>query len=1255
MPNFGRFETVDELYRTPFGCVWKAHCVDDNGSRRARDYVIKAYDPPPLQAEVSGGAEAKGWKAFQERAQVQKRLSDAGAWHWAAIHELSIADGKPFYVTDYYPRTAQRLIAGRVILDPAALHEIISSVADGLRELREVCNQSHGSLKPTNILIGGVGDLRSAKIVLTDPLFGETPEAKDGEADHYAVGMLLYQLVMHRPFRTIAWPIANSPEWSRLGKSATAWRMLCTLLLNPDARQRPNADLLRRSLAGLAPRALSIGSVAALPRAMIRKGSVRKAVVCMSVFAVFAGGAGTYVGLKQSNCQSRVQVARAKWLDALWNDKPTLARLQSLGEPVIGDADWNVVQVSQERETRLAHLSVSALLRSEAADATVEQIRSRLIADYDRTAEPLRQFQHSYETEGYKQAANYLAAVIAAPPPNETLLAPAIVGRMNLAESLRIHPPPVSAATIGAIQRLVSSEDPDLKAFVQAIVAGIPSTWKLTPDGQWQHDGSDLEGLLARVENVQDWPAAYDEQQLNRDLKINPDHPRVADVRHWLDELSNYQKVSLTAEQLQAANNLKTRLITERAAVQQELSRFPQDNQNAITKLNADCSVLDQEIGQLIHRQFTRKELSEAFASSIAAITRQIDSLHDRNKTTIPGDFAAWYATTTKRGEQLNSPAAREFFDSWMKGRALKDVDNAWREKTTKLADSLTGLEADFAVPGELNLSPWDGPTLRFGYGLIGEILRAARPDTAEIPSDAIAAARQAFNSWCTEVEKLKKDSMALRNPIDESAIAAHDALWKSEEDQRFWKDQATGTGPFAAAMGPLLARVEEVRAIGSLSYVEALDKLRGASSAEISVAAWSRLGKLGRQAFPGELTPADLRQWTSLLRAVDDALLKFPFERPDASQQVNASALAMWKKALEGATGEDLLEAAADAPSQIHFTPDLSAVSALAKYNWLLYLARHADATRAAADRLALNDQIKNLSEWDQYAISTLDSDDSTQAVITRGLYLWSADDVTRKHSWDNEQALISKEIAEAKQQVSAYQIDSAIARLRKLNAPAAKAELSSLLQRQMAASDERLKGQQLYDSKDYVQALAHFINAAQGGDTQALVNMGGMYRDGKGMSHPDVKQSISLLQLAASRGNSNAVTELARAYLADNESSKLAIEVNNILKMFADAASRGDVVAMEAEAQLAMKEHDADGAARWLKRAMPSQESRLPKLMRQLAKLYEEANQGASARQWYVASAAGGDDEAAKWVRSHPEIQNRGGPKLPNEIPTP
>src|SRR3954465_16050560 len=111
MATFAEYEILEELHRGPLGSVLRGRLPGE-----AEDFAIKVFDPAMMGLLEADSAT----QTFLDRVAMQKLLASRGARHWAPIHELNATDDGAFYVTDYYPLTAQKLIDEKTPLDPRA-------------------------------------------------------------------------------------------------------------------------------------------------------------------------------------------------------------------------------------------------------------------------------------------------------------------------------------------------------------------------------------------------------------------------------------------------------------------------------------------------------------------------------------------------------------------------------------------------------------------------------------------------------------------------------------------------------------------------------------------------------------------------------------------------------------------------------------------------------------------------------------------------------------------------------------------------------------------------------------------------------------------------------------------------------------------------------------------------------------------------------------------------------------------------------
>jgi len=230
MASYGGYETVRELYHSGLASSFSARGAGQTAER----YTVKLYQPfladamaDRLQAEID---------CFLDGARLQQKVAASGAQHWSGVREIGAVQGGAFYVGDYHGRSVQQLVTGRVKLSGAGLYQLIHSIVQGLRELKNACNRPHGNLKPSNILLTGKGKISKARPLLADPAGAARLDPQMGDVvDFHALGEIIYQLVLHRTGKAMGgWPAPEGPEWNRLGKKGEQWRQLCNRLLNPN-------------------------------------------------------------------------------------------------------------------------------------------------------------------------------------------------------------------------------------------------------------------------------------------------------------------------------------------------------------------------------------------------------------------------------------------------------------------------------------------------------------------------------------------------------------------------------------------------------------------------------------------------------------------------------------------------------------------------------------------------------------------------------------------------------------------------------------------------------------------------------------------------------------------------------------------------------------------------------------------------------------------------------------------------------------
>src|SRR2546421_1763422 len=91
--------------------------------------------------------------------------------------------------------------------------------------------------------------------MLAEPLAADSTKAASEQGDLAALGRVLYELVMHKPYNVAcAWPIPESPEWARMGRAGKGWREFCNKLLSTDPADTMTLEAAQAELIKLKPK-----------------------------------------------------------------------------------------------------------------------------------------------------------------------------------------------------------------------------------------------------------------------------------------------------------------------------------------------------------------------------------------------------------------------------------------------------------------------------------------------------------------------------------------------------------------------------------------------------------------------------------------------------------------------------------------------------------------------------------------------------------------------------------------------------------------------------------------------------------------------------------------------------------------------------------------------------------------------------------------------------------------------------------------
>jgi tetratricopeptide (TPR) repeat protein len=318
MPRFGEYETIEQLSVAEephhFTTVWKGR---RSGASDGSFYAVKCYAPRPDRIGTGQPKDAPEQDRALSFLDGIKRLKKAYYGEGgcvAPVHAFGLAPEGAWFATDFYERgTLKGYIDRQGRVDEEALRHVVRSVVTGCLALKRSCGgQSHGNLKPSNILLAGrQGPLRKSPLYLSDPYPGplqmhgvQTANQRNAWEladpgmeiqDLRAIGELVLQLVEGRLLRgayEYNYPVTRSERWDKLGHTGEMWQRLCNRLLDP------RLSLEKESLEGL-ERELR-------PRAAQKKLRVTLAVLA----GMFLVGVFAYFGM--SGLGKLVKAHRAK-------------------------------------------------------------------------------------------------------------------------------------------------------------------------------------------------------------------------------------------------------------------------------------------------------------------------------------------------------------------------------------------------------------------------------------------------------------------------------------------------------------------------------------------------------------------------------------------------------------------------------------------------------------------------------------------------------------------------------------------------------------------------------------------------------------------------------------------------------------------------------------------------------------------------------------------------------------------------------
>lgn len=909
MSTFGKYEEVTELYSGERGSVFSARPA---GAREIR-YAVKTFSPRALDTDE------QFWEgqAFTERARVQQRVAGAGGSHWAPIHELGTSPAGTYYVTDFHPLSAASLVRGRVDVSAGVLYSIVRSVVAGLNELKSAAGRAHGNLKATNVLVNSRGDVAVAGAVLTDP--ASAPDAaRVGEGgDLYALGELIYLLVLGKPFTGGgAWPLEPAREWTRLGgRQGRLWRRLCNDLLSPDPSSRPaNLDAVAKRVRRLVPS---------------RSGPSRRLSLSLAaVTFVVATGVVAVLGFRDAAARREVCAAKDQWAGGL---------TQALADPrrrSLFEADADLVRVVRELDAAaLGSFECDVSTGRFGFSPNVRKFRqTQNTRDAVRRAErglsPIQwrqlaraaELQGRFEARGWTGPARHLAGCIAGARPGSSDLAAGIERFLVALAAVDRNLPAVEVQWValqGRTRELEETRDRVMRAFAAHLRSSAAASVKLTDAGfgdlREVRDAAELASALAH-EHSQLGPY-YDEARFREDVvgSIKPGRVQAADIDRFRKAMPAYKirdeeiKRAVTELKAQAAANDK--LVRDSGIDEPQAVEFA-------TKLNT----VDLYIGRFASAKFIQRDIDDGtFARERNEVQREIASLKGFVRM---DDVDLWLRKLKQEPLGIDSRELNDYWDLWRDNLAKLAAQLAGQRvrlaelqnDTRRLHDVL--IEMDRAVPPPKSLD--DEVLAKAAEVKREEVLASLVKDRAAIDlarqpnsvqrvkeSPAVNAAKVAFKQWTEDLAELGKDFPLARGRLFTPDVRP-DEKWAAAKPE-FWNDRI-----IRSLVAQDVERLNRLRALEARPRDELLRTARDDESDEVALHAWRLLGVRAEPAWPTR--PGELATEAELRERLAGLLSKYAGrdEATRARREINDEGPRRWRRFAEAAGVDEAMLASA-------------------------------------------------------------------------------------------------------------------------------------------------------------------------------------------------------------------------------------------------------------------------------------------------------------------------------------------------------
>jgi TPR repeat protein len=1202
MNRFGNYELAGEPSRTPLGWVCACRRIDDGAqtlmlkceeleAHRLVDSIASLQSPRPAAQEP--------WvQRFLQRAQLQKKVSSNGS-AWAPIHESDLAEPGPYYITDYFSRTCEKLSAGRVQLTAAELHGIVSSVLAGLVELRDACGRAHGNLKPSNVLLPAAG-VRGHRARLTDPADGPCNDAAAFAGDLESVAKLIYQLTIHKPFRPSAWPFQKSDEWKSLGRAGKSWRDLCNNLLDPHPQARPTLDDVCKSVASftakqiaLAPTGLSRPFKAIAGRIPI----VKFAIVILAA-AIVLTGAGIYIHRTERANQARLHLAASQWLDPVLNLSPEQIRQYQLSDasPLIDDADRTAVKsaLDFQPDQETFGTSFTGFRTARAGVAAMQRIHSSLVSLYHERLRRLQERATMFTTLGWPRPSTKYQKLASSFPsdPSDSDLPAALKSLSGVA--------PTDPRT-SSLEKQWTAYDTQIKTLSMSTSKDVSTAaallrthaYDLIDDDGHLRDAPAFDQDVRRVTQlsplVSDWPNRYDASRLKAEstsLTLPPTN--VSHIDQWLAVTAGYRRVDPA----------------ELAPIAKKLS----EDLNRVVALSTGL----------------KGPAAQGVSAARDAISIRITALNDtleKDKSTLGQEQASIHAAIDALKSQISSSAVltklqdykdikfgSSQIDSFWTSQLLDVQPSSWKDQQPRL-DRLHSVLVVIAqlppIPTDFT-GPWRDAAAQHYDDSVQIFLQSSGNSEAFSPT-AAQSLRTDYTVWTRELSRVRQAFPPQQFPDLESLAAQRQYI-------TFLRQWAEPRGsPLHDLLASTLLRLRVLVGVADEPNPVALESLlQKKLTPEEHAIAWLRLRQIAPTTSIQDTAiltrQATLR--TSAHQALDYAQSHAADpDRPAWKKRLddlNQSSRSVWLDIVNNPSSDALLRTALAPETRAAFAIVLplnsAALNPTAVYNVALARARDSKPDEIQKVTIDLRTAIKATTQpADRSFLAPLDQKLASPSPVTE----LSPPAVDKWFLLPEQAANRYDAFADPKRKAAQAAWDagdpqSALAFVSGLD-DGRTSQLIAAIRKSVTDAPENLRlGNQ--DAARGGNGYASYSNAARGGNAEATLHLGICLLNGTGVS-ANPPQAVQWLQLSAAKGVIEAERQLGICQLYG---IGMPPDEKQAVAHLAKSAAANDTDSMLWLGGIAVINDDFTGANQWFGRAQsrpPADPQRAIKFFEQLA----------------------------------------------------